>query len=79
MAIEQKNELSSIEISNNGIVHVVTQESFLVDGIVKSSNQHRQGLAPGDDVSNQQDQVKAVCAAIWTADVIAAYQSNVGG
>jgi hypothetical protein len=79
MAVEQKTELASIEISNNGVIHVVTQESFVVDGVVKSSNQHRQGLAPGDDVSNQPDQVKAVCAAIWTPDVIAAYQSNVEG
>ena len=36
---------------------------------------HRHVVAPGDDYSNEDARVKAICAATHTADVIAAYQA----
>ena len=77
MTVEQKIEVVSIEISNNGIVHVVTEESFMVNKVVKSKTQNRQGFVPGDDVSAQPQNVQAICNVAWTAEVIAAYKSNI--
>ena len=36
---------------------------------------HRHVIAPGDDYSAEDDRVKAVCAAVHTPEVIAAYQA----
>ena len=33
-------------------------------------------IYPGDDYSNEDDKVKAVCAAVHTPEVIAAYQAS---
>ena len=39
-------------------------------------NHHRHVVAPGDDVTGEIAEVQAIASALWTDDVIAAYQSS---
>lgn len=38
---------------------------------------HRHVVHPGDDVTGECTEVQSVAAALWTADVIAAYEASV--
>ena len=77
MALEKVVVKDKIEISENGIVHVRECTRILEDGKELSSSYHRFTIAPGQDYSAEDDRVKAVCAAVHTPDVIAAYQAIV--
>lgn len=44
---------------------------------VKSVTYSRYVLAPGADISNEAAEVQAVCNAVWTDEVIAAYEAFV--
>ena len=43
---------------------------------IKATTFHRHVLSPGADISNEAPEVQAICNAIWTAEVIAAYQAS---
>lgn len=45
------------------------------DGAEIARTYHRHVRAPGDDVSNECAEMQAVASALWTSDVITAYQS----
>ncbi len=47
------------------------------DGVEVGRTYHRHVCVPGDDMSAECDEMKAVAAALWTPDVIAAYQASV--
>jgi hypothetical protein len=46
------------------------------DGVEVGKTYHRHVCAPGDDVSNDCPEMQAIAAALWTPEVIAAYQAN---
>lgn len=46
------------------------------DGTEVGRTYHRHVCSPGDDMTSECDEMKAVAAALWTPDVIAAYQSS---
>jgi hypothetical protein len=46
------------------------------DGNVISSSYHRHVVAPGDDYSAEDAEVQAVCAAVHTPEIVAAYQAS---
>lgn len=46
------------------------------DGEEVGHNFLRHVVAPGDDLTNECDEVKKVAAALWTPAVIAAYQAS---
>ena len=46
-------------------------------GEIKATSFHRHVLSPGDDISNEAPEVQAVCNAVWTDEVIEAYQAFV--
>jgi len=56
-------------------VQVRTRTSILEDGQQISGTYHRHVVAPGDDYSNQDARVQAICAAMHTPEVIAAYRA----
>ena len=45
------------------------------DGVEVGRTYHRHCRAPGDDVSDDCPELQAVAAALWTPEVVAAYQS----
>jgi hypothetical protein len=49
-------------------------EQVLEDGNVIASNPpHRKPISPGDDYSGEADETKAICAAVQTDEVVAAF------
>ena len=76
MALEKQTVVDKIEVIENGSVQVRTATRIVEDGNVISSNYHRHVVAPGDDYSQEDARVQAICAATHTADVVAAYQSS---
>lgn len=46
------------------------------DGVEVGRTYHRHCRTPGEDVSDDCDELKAVAAALWTEEVIAAYQAH---
>jgi hypothetical protein len=75
MALEKKEIVDLIETLENGSVQVRTKTAILEDGKEISSKFHRHVVAPGADYSAEDARVQAICAAIHTADVIAAYEA----
>lgn len=47
------------------------------DGEVVGKTYHRHTRTPGEDVSDDCAELQAVAAALWTPEVIAAYQAHI--
>jgi hypothetical protein len=75
MALEKKVVLDLIETIENGSVQVRTKTAILEDGKEISSKFHRHVVAPGADYSAEDAKVQAICAAIHTPEVVAAYKA----
>ena len=75
MALTKQVVVDKIEVLENGVVQVRTATRIVEDGEVISSSYHRHVVCPGDDYSDEDSRVQAICAATHTAEVIAAYQA----
>lgn len=73
--LEKQIVVDLIETIENGCVQVRTCTRIIEDGKQISGTFHRHVVAPGDDYSNEDAKVQAICAAVHTAGVIAAYQA----
>ena len=74
--LEKVEIVDRIEVIENGCVQVRTKTAILEDGIQISGAFHRHVDSPGDDYSKEDARVAAMCAATFTADVVAAYQAT---
>jgi hypothetical protein len=75
MALEKQIVVDLIETIENGCVQVRTCTRIVEDGKQISGTFHRHVVAPGDDYSAEDAKVQAICAAVHTPEVIAAYQA----
>ncbi|AOV59894.1 hypothetical protein N231010_195 [Synechococcus phage S-CAM4] len=75
MALQEKSVVDKIEVLLNGSIQVRRRDQILKDGVEVASTFHRHVIAPGDDVSNEDDRVAAVATTLWTDEVVAAYQA----
>ena len=75
MALEKAISVDLVEVVENGAVQVRVCTRIMEDGKQISGSFHRHVVAPGDDYSNQDARVKAICAATHTAAVVAAYKA----
>ena len=76
MSLEKQIVVDKVEIVGDfAHVQVRTATRIVEDGNVISTSYHRHVVAPGQDYSNEDPKVQAVCAAVHTAEVIAAYQA----
>ena len=75
MALKKVEVVDLIEIIENGTLQVRTKTAIKEDGVEISSKFHRHIVAPGDNYSAEDAKIQAICAAVHTADVIAAYQA----
>jgi hypothetical protein len=55
-------------------VQVRTATVIEEDGVELSRSFHRHVVSPTDDYSGETDEVKAVCEAVFTAEVVEAYE-----
>lgn len=75
MALQEITKVDQIEIVENGSIQVRTATIIEKDGIELTRSFHRHVKHPGQDVSEEDARVQAVANAIWTPEVIAAYQA----
>jgi len=71
--LEKIEIVDRIEVVENGCVQVRTKTAIKEDGVQISGTFHRHVVAPGDDYSAEDARVQAICAAVHTEEVIAAY------
>jgi len=75
--LEKVTSVDLIEVVENGCIQVRTKTAIMEDGKQISGNFHRHVVAPGDDYSAEDAKVQAICAAVHTAEVIAAYKAAI--
>ena len=77
MALEKVITEDKIEIVGDyKTVQIRTCTKVLEDGEELSSGFHRHVVTAGQDYSNESTEVQAICAAVHTDAVIAAYQAS---
>lgn len=77
MALTKVITEDKIEIvGEHKAVQVRTCTKVLEDGVELSSGYHRHTVVAGQDYSNESTEVQAICAAVHTTAVIAAYNAS---
>jgi hypothetical protein len=76
--LEKIKVVDQIEINESGVVQLRTATRITEDGELLSSALHRHVIVPGADYSQEDARVKAICAAMHTPQVIAAYKAAQG-
>jgi hypothetical protein len=76
MALTEKTIVDKIEVIENNSIQVRTATIIEKDGTELTRTFHRHVVAPGADLTNEDPKVQAIANAIWTEEVIAAYQAS---
>ena len=77
MALEKVITEDKIEIVGEyKTVQVRTKTAVSEDGVELSSSYHRHVIEAGQDYSEESAEVQAICAAVHTPEVVAAYQAS---
>jgi hypothetical protein len=77
MALTETKVIDQITVTENGIVLYREATRILKDGDEIAKTYHRTSLTPGQDLTGQPDNVKAIAQVAWTEAVIAAYQEQI--
>ena len=76
MAITKETIIGQIEVVGEyKAVQVATDTVIKEDGAEISRSRHRHVLHPDMDISGEDAEVQAVCNAVWTDDVKAAWKT----
>lgn len=75
MSLEKSVVVDKIEVLENGSVQVRTTTRIVENGTIISQSFHRHVVAPGQDYSQEDERVKAICAIVHTPEVIEAYRA----
>ena len=80
MALEKVVTEDKIEIVGavQGRTSQEPARKVLEDGVELSSGYHRHVITAGQDYSGESAEVQAICAAVHTAEVIAAFEASQG-
>ena len=73
--LEKQTVVDQITVTENGIVLYREATRIMEDGAEISKKYHRTSLTPGQDLTNQPDNVVAICNVAWTPEIIAAYKA----
>jgi hypothetical protein len=76
MALIEKQIVDLVELVQSNHIQVRTANIIEKDGIEVTRTFHRHVLAPGDSIVNEDPKVQAIANAVWTEEVIAAYQAS---
>jgi len=77
MALTERTEEDKIEIVG-AHKHVQVRTATIIerDGVEISRSFHRHIVEPGANTEGESTEVQAICAAVHTAEVIAAYEAS---
>jgi hypothetical protein len=73
--LEKQTVVDLVEALESGVVQVRTATKIMDDGVEVNRTFHRHVVVPGQDYSQEDAKVQAICAVIQTPDVIAAYKA----
>ena len=76
MALIERKVVDLIEVLERGQLQIREANLIEKDGIVVAKTFHRYVLAPGDDVSDKEQRIKDIAAAVWTPEVLANFQNQ---
>lgn len=78
MSLIEKQIIDKIEVIGDAFPMVQVRRADVIekDGVEIARSFHRHVLAPGDDISGEDPKVQAVCNAVWTDEVLAAYAAH---
>ena len=76
MALIEKQIVDLVELVQSNHIQVRTANIIEKDGTEIARTFHRHVLSPGADVTNEDPKVQAIANAVWTEEVIAAYQAS---
>jgi hypothetical protein len=76
MALIEKQIVDLVELVQTNHIQVRTANIIEKDGTEIARTFHRHVLAPGDSIVNEDPKVQAIANAVWTEEVIAAYQAS---
>ena len=65
------------EILPNQVIQLRTATVVLKDGEEVGRQYQREVFSPGDDVTGAPAEVQAIVSALWSADVVSAYQASI--
>lgn len=74
MSLTKEIAIDQITVTENGIILIRETTKIMENGVEISKQYHRNSLYPGQDILNQPENVKAICNAVWTSEVISSYQ-----
>ena len=76
MTLEKVVSVDRMDITQNGIVQFGMVTRILEDGKEISRTTHRSTVSPGDDYSQLDPRIQAVCAVVHTQEAITEYQAK---
>jgi urease accessory protein UreE len=76
MALTEKTIVDKVELVESNHIQVRTANIIEKDGTEIARTLHRHVLSPGDSIVNEDPKVQAIANAVWTEEVIAAYQAS---
>ena len=76
MALIEKQIVDKVELVQSNHIQVRTANIIEKDGTEIARTFHRHVLSPGDSIVNEDPKVQAIANAVWTEEVIAAYQAS---
>ena len=76
MAITKRLEYKE-EILPSQVIQIRTTTVVEEDGAELARTHHRHVVVPGQDVSGEIQEVQDIASALWTDEVIAAYQASI--
>ena len=76
MALTEKTIVDKVELVQSNHIQVRTANIIEKDGTEIARTFHRHVLSPGDSIVNEDPKVQAIANAVWTEEVIAAYQAS---
>ena len=65
------------EILPNQVIQVRRADVIKKDGVEVGRSYHRHIVVPGQDVSDQPAEVQAIAKALWTEEVVDAYNASI--
>jgi hypothetical protein len=75
-SLKEISVVDKVEVLLNGSIQVRRRDQILKNGVEVAATYHRHVVNPGDDVSKEDPKVAAIAAAVWTEEVVAAYQAS---
>tara|TARA_R110000868_G_scaffold61627_1_gene187270 strand:- start:2576 stop:2824 length:249 start_codon:yes stop_codon:yes gene_type:complete len=76
MALTKETVVDQITVTEQGTILIREVTRIMENDVEISKTYHRTSVNPGDNISNQDQKVQTIANAIWTNEVISAYQSN---